>query len=89
MEQALTTLVIQTALFAVPTRIRFDRSELAGAFGDMGTDVPLFIGMVLGAGPEETSVLVMFKAIHILTGLVYRMPMPVQPLKAMAALVIA
>jgi hypothetical protein len=31
----------------------------------------------------------MFGALQILTGLRYRMPMPVQPLKAMAALVIA
>jgi hypothetical protein len=70
-------------------RIRFDRNELAGAFGDMGTDVPLLIGMTLAAGLDGTSVLVMFGAMQILTGLVYRMPMPVQPLKAMAAIVIA
>ncbi len=71
------------------TRIRFDRNELAGAFGDMGTDVPLLIGMTLVAGLDGTSVLVMFGAMQVLTGLVYRMPMPVQPLKAMAAIVIA
>ncbi len=70
-------------------RIRFDRNELAGAFGDMGTDVPLLIGMALAAGLDGTSVLVMFGAMQIVTGLVYRMPMPVQPLKAMAAIVIA
>ncbi|MEX0600278.1 MAG: putative sulfate/molybdate transporter [Rhodothermales bacterium] len=71
------------------TRIRFDRNELAGAFGDMGTDVPLLIGMALVAGLDGTSVLVLFGVMQILTGLVYRMPMPVQPLKAMAAIVIA
>lgn len=70
-------------------RIRFDRNELAGAFGDMGTDVPLLIGMTLAAGLDGTSVLVMFGAMQILTGLAYRLPMPVQPLKAMAAIVIA
>lgn len=71
------------------TRIRFDRNELAGAFGDMGTDVPLLIGMTLVAGLDGTSVLVMFGVMQVLTGLAYRMPMPVQPLKAMAAIVIA
>jgi xanthine/uracil/vitamin C permease (AzgA family) len=69
--------------------IRFDRNELAGAFGDMGTDVPLLIGVALASHLDGTSVLIMFGAMQILTGLAYRMPMPVQPLKAMAAIVIA
>ncbi len=74
---------------ASKVRLRFDRNEWAGAFGDMGTDVPLLIGMSLAAGLDGTSVLVMFGLMQILTGVYYRMPMPVQPLKAMAALVIA
>lgn len=71
------------------TAIRFDRNELSGAFGDMGTDVPLLIGVTLAAGLDGTSVLVMFGLMQIVTGLAYRLPMPVQPLKAMAAIVIA
>jgi hypothetical protein len=70
-------------------RIRFDRNELAGAFGDVGTDVPLLIGVALAAQLDGTSLLVMFGVMQILSGLAYRMPMPVQPLKAMAAIVIA
>lgn len=70
-------------------KIRFDRNELAGAFGDMGTDVPLLIGLAIAARLDGASVLIMFGAMQIVTGLVYRMPMPVQPLKAMAAIVIA
>jgi MFS superfamily sulfate permease-like transporter len=69
--------------------IRFDRNELAGAFGDLGTDLPLIVGMALAAKLDGASVLVMFGVMQILTALRYRMPMPVQPLKAMAALVIA
>lgn len=69
--------------------IRFDRNEFAGAFGDMGTDVPLLVGVALATGLDGTSVLVMFGALQIFSGLAYRLPMPVQPLKAMAALVIA
>lgn len=75
--------------FSESVRIRFDRNELAGAFGDMGTDIPLLIAVTLAAGLDGTSVLVMFGCMQVLTGLVYRMPMPVQPLKAMAAIVIA
>lgn len=68
--------------------IRFDRHELAGAFGDLGTDLPLLVGMILAARMEPAGVLIMFGAMQVLTGLVYRMPMPVQPLKAVAAIVI-
>jgi hypothetical protein len=74
---------------AARTAIRFDRNEVAGAFGDVGTDVPLLIGMILAAGLDATSVLVMFGVMQLLTGFAYRLPMPVQPLKAMAAIVIA
>ncbi|MDR7482866.1 MAG: putative sulfate/molybdate transporter [Armatimonadota bacterium] len=89
MRQATTTPETQITLPAGRATIRFDRNELAGAFGDMGTDVPLLIGMALAAGLDGTSTLVMFGVMQLLTGLIYRLPMPVQPLKAMAAIVIA
>jgi xanthine/uracil/vitamin C permease (AzgA family) len=69
--------------------IRFNRNELSGAFGDLGTDLPLVVGMILAADLDAASVLTAFGVMQILTALRYRMPMPVQPLKAMAALVIA
>jgi len=69
-------------------RIRFDRNELAGAFGDIGTDLPLIIGMILATGMHSPSVLVMFGLMQYLTALSYGMPMPVQPLKAVAVIVI-
>ncbi|MEO5905025.1 MAG: putative sulfate/molybdate transporter [Gemmatimonadaceae bacterium] len=68
--------------------IRFDRNEFAGAFGDIGTDLPLIIGMILAAGLHSASVLVMFGLMQYVTALTYRMPMPVQPLKAVAVIVI-
>lgn len=68
--------------------IRFDRNELAGAFGDIGTDLPLIVGMILAAGLHSASVLVMFGLMQYATALRYGMPMPVQPLKAVAVLVI-
>lgn len=70
-------------------RLRFNRSELAGAFGDLGTDLPLLVGMILAANLNAASVLVVFGCLQIWSGLWYRLPMPVQPLKAMAAIVIA
>jgi MFS superfamily sulfate permease-like transporter len=68
--------------------IRFDRNELSGAFGDIGTDLPLIVGMILAAGLHSSSVLVMFGLMQVATALAYRMPMPVQPLKAVAVIVI-
>ncbi len=70
------------------SRLRFDRNELSGAFGDIGTDFPLIVGMILAAHLDPASVLIVFGAMQILTGLLYRMPMPAQPLKAMAVIVI-
>ena len=68
--------------------MRFDRNEWAGAFGDIGTDFPLLVGMILAAHLDPACVLTVYGAMQVLTGLVYRRPMPVQPLKAVATLVI-
>lgn len=69
--------------------IRFDRHELAGSFGDIGTDLPLLVGMIAAAGLDVASVFAVFGLLQILTGVLYGLPMPVQPLKMMAVLVIA
>jgi hypothetical protein len=73
----------------VRPRIRFDRNEISGAFGDIGTDLPLIVGMILVAKLDPASVLTMFGLMQLLTGLAYGLPMPAQPLKAMAVLVIS
>lgn len=69
-------------------RIRFDRNELSGAFGDIGTDFSLVVGMILAGNLDVTSTLVMFGAMQVFTALLYGLPMPTQPLKAMAVIVI-
>lgn len=68
--------------------IRFDRNEFAGSFGDIGTDLPLIVGIVLASGLDAGGVFTVFGLLQIATGLVYGLPMPMQPLKAMAVLVI-
>src|SRR5215203_5827886 len=69
--------------------LRFDRNEFAGAFGDIGTDLPLVVGMILAAKLDAASVLIVYGMMQIFTGLFYRLPIPVQPLKAVAVMVIA
>jgi MFS superfamily sulfate permease-like transporter len=68
--------------------IAFNRNELAGAFGDIGTDLPLILGMVAINGLDATSAFLMFGVFQLLTALRYGLPMPVQPLKAMSAIMI-
>lgn len=69
--------------------IQFNLHELAGAFGDIGTDFPLLVAMIAAAQLHAPSVLIVFGVLQIITGWVYKAPMPVQPLKAMATIVIA
>jgi MFS superfamily sulfate permease-like transporter len=70
------------------SRIRFDRHELAGAFGDIGTDLPLLVALIVACGLDAASVCIVFGSLQIATGLVYGIPMPLQPLKAMATIML-
>lgn len=79
----------QNLLGNIVGRVRFDRNELSGSFGDIGTDLPLIIGMVAACGLDPASSFLMFGLMQILTGFLYGIPMPVQPLKAMAVLMIS
>ena len=49
--------------------IRFDRNEFAGSFGDIGTDLPLIVGIVLASGLDAGGVFTVFGLLQIATGL--------------------
>ncbi len=70
-------------------RLSFNRREVAGAFGDIGTDLPLIVGILLATKLDAAGVFIAYGLVQIGTGLLYGLPMPVQPLKAMAVVVIA
>ena len=70
-------------------RFQLNRRELAGAFGDIGTSLPIIAAVLLATGVDGAGVLTCFGLAQIATGLLYGLPMPVQPLKAMAVVVIA
>lgn len=63
--------------------------EVGGAFGDLGTLLPILLGAVAVGGMAAGGVLVGFGVFLLATGLIYRLPLPVQPMKAIGALVIA
>ncbi len=71
------------------TSLRFDRVELAGAFGDLGTLLPIVVGMILINKLSPTTVFLSFGLFYLVTGFFYRLPVPVQPLKAVGAIAIA
>lgn len=68
---------------------RFTLAELSGSLADIGSMVPFILGAVLMGSFELAPVLLMFAAAHIAAGFWYRIPMSVQPMKAIGALVIA
>ena len=63
-------------------------SELAGACGDLGTFIPHVIGAITIAGLTPAGILVGFGAFLIASGLFYGLPMAVQPMKAISALLV-
>jgi hypothetical protein len=67
---------------AAPLRNRFDRVEFAGALGDLGTLVPFIVAYVGVLKMDPFGVLLAFGLSMIVCGVVYRTPMPVQPMKA-------
>jgi hypothetical protein len=69
--------------------VRFDRRELSGAFGDIGTDFPLLVGVTAAAGLDPVRAFFCFGLMQIASGLLYGLPIPIQPLKLVAAVVIA
>ena len=67
----------------------FSIRELAGSMGDFGTLLPLTVGYITVCGMNPTGLLVMLGLTNVVTGLVYRLPMPLQPMKVLAVVAIA
>ena len=67
----------------------FNLRELAGSFGDFGTLFPLAIGYIVVCGLDPAGFLFMMGLANIATGLIYRLPMPIEPMKVLAVVAIA
>jgi sulfate permease, SulP family len=67
-------------------RLRFNRQEIAGGLGDMGVLVPLAIALITLNQLNATSVFLVTGLLYIITGWTFRLPIPVQPLKAVAVI---
>jgi hypothetical protein len=69
--------------------VRFDRAEFAGAVADLGVLVPIAVALIVTNGLSATAVLLPAGLLYVAAGMIYRLPMPVQPLKAFGAIAIA
>ncbi|MDD1694912.1 MAG: putative sulfate/molybdate transporter [Methanoregula sp.] len=72
-----------------PLPLSFSLSELAGSLGDFGTIIPLILAVALVSDVDPRYILFFFGLWFILTGLYYRLPIPLEPMKAIAVVVIA
>jgi MFS superfamily sulfate permease-like transporter len=70
------------------TRRRSWLGDVAGAFGDLGTFLPHVVSVLTVGGLSPVGVFVGFGLFYAATGAFYRLPIPVQPMKAVSAIVI-
>ena len=67
----------------------YNTSELAGAFGDLGTLIPFAIGYIVVNKIDPVGILVSLGILKIFVGLYFKTPVPIQPMKAIGAAAIS
>ena len=67
----------------------FNRMEFSGSLGDLGTLLPLTMGMVMVNGMSPIGTFFTIGLFYILAGLYFGVPVPVQPMKAISSYAIA
>jgi hypothetical protein len=68
---------------------RFTISELSGAVADLGVMLPLLLALVTLNGVDAVSAFTVVGAAYLIAAFTYRLPIPVQPLKSLAATALA
>lgn len=56
-------------------------AEISGSLGDLGTLLPLMIALAVQGSIQLGSTLVFSGVFNVLTGILYGIPLPVQPMK--------
>nr|XP_023870445.1 molybdate transporter 1-like [Quercus suber] len=69
--------------------LRSKWAELNGAMGDLGTYIPIVLALTLEDDLNLGTTLIFTGVYNIITGAIYGVPMPVQPMKAIAAVAIS
>jgi SulP family sulfate permease len=68
---------------------KFNRMELAGSLGDLGTLFPIAIGMILINGLNPMGMFLTIGLFYIISGIYFGVTVPVQPMKVIGAYAIA
>lgn len=71
------------------THYKFNRLELAGSLGDLGTLLPLAIGMIMINGLNASGLFLTIGLFYILSGVYYGITVPIQPMKVIGAYAVA
>jgi SulP family sulfate permease len=66
-------------------RYKFDRLEAAGSLGDLGTLLPIAIGMILINGLNPNGLFFSIGLFYILAGIYFGVTVPIQPMKVIGA----
>ena len=69
--------------------VSFNRLEFAGSLGDLGTLLPMAVGMILVNGLNPTGMFISIGLLYLLAGLYFGVTIPVQPMKVIGAYAIA
>jgi SulP family sulfate permease len=70
-------------------RFKFNRLELAGSLGDLGTLLPIAIAMVLFNGLNALGLFLSIGVFYSVSGIYFGITVPVQPMKVIGAYAIA
>ena len=71
-----------------PKDITFSFRELSGSLGDLGLFISLVVAMATLTEMDFGIILIAAGAMNVATGFLFRQPIPVQPMKAIAAVAI-
>lgn len=72
-----------------PTLVKISPDGFSGSSGDFSTLFPLEIGYVAVSGLNPAGLFIILGLTNIALGLIYRLPMPLQPRKVIAGAIIA
>jgi SulP family sulfate permease len=73
----------------MPSRYRFNRHEFSGSLGDLGTLLPIALGLILISGLNPYGVFLSVGFYYIVSGCYFGVTVPVQPMKIIGAYAIA
>lgn len=71
------------------THFKFTRMELAGSLGDLGTILPLAVGMIMINKLNPVGIFIGIGLFYILSGIYFKVTCPVEPMKVISAYAIA